>query len=140
MEFLYLIFCACMRLRFLDVETNPGPRRPIIAVCRTLFINVRSLAGNLTCDLNVASSQYDILFFFFALRLGLRSVCTIAIVNCLGTDRQRGCCRVSVCIIALVYSLDTDLLRGCCRVSVCIIALVFSLSFDLLRGCCSLKQ
>ena len=26
MEFLYLIFYSCLRLRFLDVETNPGPR------------------------------------------------------------------------------------------------------------------
>ena len=25
MKFLYLIFYACLRLRFLDVETNPGP-------------------------------------------------------------------------------------------------------------------
>ena len=28
MEFIYLIFYACLRLRFLDVETNPLPRRP----------------------------------------------------------------------------------------------------------------
>ena len=28
MDFLYLIFCGCLRLRFLDVETNPGPLRP----------------------------------------------------------------------------------------------------------------
>ena len=48
-------------LRFLDVETNPGPRRPVPAVCRILCSNVRSLAGNLS-DLTVASSQYDILF------------------------------------------------------------------------------
>ena len=47
MDFLYLIFYACLRLRFLDVETNPGS-------------NVRGLAGNHS-DLTVASSQYDIL-------------------------------------------------------------------------------
>ena len=29
MEFLYLIFYACVRLRFLDVEPNPGLRRPV---------------------------------------------------------------------------------------------------------------
>ena len=61
MKFIYLIFYACLRLRFLEVETNPGPRRPVPAVCRILCSNVRGLAGNLS-DLTVASSQYDILF------------------------------------------------------------------------------
>ena len=60
MYFLYLIFYGCLRLRFLDVETNPGPRRPGPAVCRILCRNVWGLAGNLS-DLTVASSQYDIL-------------------------------------------------------------------------------
>ena len=61
MEFIYLIFYACLRLRFLNVQTNPGPRRPVPDVCRILCSNVRGLAGNLS-DLTVASSQYDILF------------------------------------------------------------------------------
>ena len=30
MDFLYLIFYGCLRLRFMDVETNPGPRRPVL--------------------------------------------------------------------------------------------------------------
>ena len=60
MEFIYLIFYACLRLRFLDVETNLGPRRLVLAVCRILCSNVRRLAGNLS-DLTVALSQYDIL-------------------------------------------------------------------------------
>ena len=60
MDFLYLIFYGCLRLRLLDVETNPGPRRPVPAVCRMLCSNVRCLARNLS-DLTVASSQYDIL-------------------------------------------------------------------------------
>ena len=59
MDFLYLIFYGCLRLRFLDVETNPGPRRPVPDVRRILCSNVRGLAGNLS-DLTVASSQYDI--------------------------------------------------------------------------------
>ena len=59
MEFLYLIFSACLRLRFLDVETNPCSLRPDPAVCSILCSNVRGLAGNLS-DLTVASSQYDI--------------------------------------------------------------------------------
>ena len=60
MDFLHLIFYGSLRLRFLDVETNPGPRRPVPAVCRILCSNVRGLAGNLR-NLTVASSQYDIL-------------------------------------------------------------------------------
>ena len=61
MEFIYLIFfCACLRLRFPDVETNLGPRRPVPTVCRLPCSNVRGLAGNLS-DLTVVSSQYDIL-------------------------------------------------------------------------------
>ena len=42
------------------METNPGPRRPVPAVCRILCSNAQGLAGNLG-DLAVASSQYDIL-------------------------------------------------------------------------------
>ena len=61
MEFIYLIFYACLRLRFLDVETNPGLWRSVPAVCRILCSNVRGLARNLS-DLTVALSQYDILF------------------------------------------------------------------------------
>ena len=60
MNFLYLIFYGCLRLWFLDVETNPGPHHPVPAVCRILCSNVRGLAVNLS-DLTGASSQYDIL-------------------------------------------------------------------------------
>ena len=60
MDFLYLIFYGCLKLRFLDVETNPGPCRPAPAVCKILCCNVWDLAGNLS-DLAVDSSQYDIL-------------------------------------------------------------------------------
>ena len=60
MDFLYVIYYAYLRLRLLDVETNPGPQRPVSVVCRILCSNVRCLAGNLS-DLTVASSQYDIL-------------------------------------------------------------------------------
>ena len=44
----------------MDVEINPGPRRPVPAVCRIICSNVRGLAGNIS-DLTVALSQYDIL-------------------------------------------------------------------------------
>ena len=56
----HLKFYSCLRLRFLDIETNPGPRRPVTAICRILCSNVRGLSENLS-DLAVASSQYDIL-------------------------------------------------------------------------------
>ena len=42
------------------METNPGQRRPVPAVCRILCSNVQGLAGNLS-NLTVDSSQYDIL-------------------------------------------------------------------------------
>ena len=60
MEFIYLIFYACLRHRCLDVETNPGPRLPVPVVCRIFCSNVQGLAGNLS-DLTVALSQYGIL-------------------------------------------------------------------------------
>ena len=57
---LYLIFYACLELQFLDVETNPGRRRPVPEACRILFSNVQGLSKNLS-DVTVASSQYDLL-------------------------------------------------------------------------------
>ena len=53
MDFLYLLFFY-IRLRFLDVETNPSPRRPVSAICRILFS--KGPAGNLS-DLTVALSM-----------------------------------------------------------------------------------
>ena len=55
-----VLCCKHLIVRFPDVETNPGPRRPVPTVCRLLCSNVLGLAGNLS-DLTVASSQYDIL-------------------------------------------------------------------------------
>ena len=73
MDFLYLIFYGCLRLRFLDVETHPGPRRSAPAVCRILCSNVRGLTANLS-DLTVALSQYDILLCSEALVSAMRHV------------------------------------------------------------------
>ena len=61
MDFLYLIFHAFLRLRFLDVEPNPGPRRPVTAVCRILCSNLRGLAGNLGDLPGQALSPYVVL-------------------------------------------------------------------------------
>ena len=60
MEFLYPIFYACLRLRFLDVETNPGRGVLFLLSAEYSESNVRGLAENLRI-LIVASSQYDIL-------------------------------------------------------------------------------
>ena len=59
MEFLYLTLKLALRLWFLDVETNPGLRHPVLAACRILCSNMQGLARNLG-DLTMASSQYDI--------------------------------------------------------------------------------
>ena len=73
MDFLYLIFYGCLRLRFLDVETNPVPD-----VCRILCGNVRGLAGNLS-DLTVASSHYDILLCSETLVSDMRHVSEVRV-------------------------------------------------------------
>ena len=77
MEFQYPIFYGRLRLRFLDVETNPGPRRPL-PVSRILCSNVRGLAGNLS-DLTVASSQYDILLCSETLVSDMRHVSEVLV-------------------------------------------------------------
>ena len=97
MDFLYLIFHGCLRLRFQDVETNPGPRRPVPAVCRILCSNVRAWPGTL-CNLTVASSQYDILFCSDTLVSDMRHVSEVLVSGfgrpvllCLGKmPRARG--------------------------------------------------
>ena len=78
MDFLYLIFYGCLRLRFLDVETNPGPRRPVPVVCRILCSNVLGLAGNLS-DMAVASSQYDIMLCSETLVSDMRHVSEVLV-------------------------------------------------------------
>ena len=60
------------------METNPGPRRPVPAVCRILCSNVQGQAGNLS-DLTVASSQYDILLCSETLVLDLRHVSEVLV-------------------------------------------------------------
>ena len=60
MVFLHLIFYSCLELRFPDVETNPGTRRPVPGDCRILCSNVRGLSKNLS-EVTMASSQYDLL-------------------------------------------------------------------------------
>ena len=64
MAFLYLFSYACMRFQSLDGETNPGPRRPVLAVCRRpcsmSVVMCWALPGTYS-DLTGASSRYDLL-------------------------------------------------------------------------------
>ena len=57
---LHVIFYDCLKLRFPDMETNPGPQCPVRGACRILCSDVRGLSKNLN-DVTVASSQYDLL-------------------------------------------------------------------------------
>ena len=68
MDFLYLIFCAYLRLLFLDVETNSGPGRPVPDVCRILCSNVWGLVENLN-DLT------------YLLRLSMKYCCAQTLVS-----------------------------------------------------------
>ena len=98
MEFIYLTFYACPRIRFLDVETNPGPRCPVPAVCRILCSNVRGLAGDIS-ELTVASSRYDILLCSETLVSDMRQVSELLVpgfgrpvlcgAGCLGPEGWR---------------------------------------------------
>ena len=100
MEYVYLFFFfACLRLQFPDVETNPGPMRPVPTACRLLCSNMRGLAGNLS-DLTVASSQYDILLCSETLVSEMRHMSELLVSGlvalsccagegCLGPDRWR---------------------------------------------------
>ena len=92
MDFLYLIFYGCLRLQFLDMETNPGPRRPVPDVCRILCSNVRGLAGNLS-ELAVASSQYDILLCSETLVSDIRHVSKVLLVPGFSRRNQVLLCR-----------------------------------------------
>ena len=79
------------------METHPGPRRPVPAVCRILCSNVWGMAANLS-DLTVALSQYDILLCSETLVSDIRHVSKVLVpgfclpvVLCLGKmPRARG--------------------------------------------------
>ena len=58
MEFLYLVFYACLRLRFLEVETNPGQRRPVPAAAEYSVVMCGAWLLTFATKLAVVSSQY----------------------------------------------------------------------------------
>ena len=104
---LHLKFYSCLRLRFPDVETNPGPRRPVADSCRILCSNVRGLSGNLS-DLAVASSQYDILLCSETL---VSDLCHVLELLVPGFGRPVLLCRAS-CLVPVgwrhIYEMDME--------------------------------
>ena len=77
MEFLYLIYYGPLRLRFLDVETNPGPRRPVPDACRILCSNERGMAENLS-DMTMALSR---MIYFVFRDFGLRYASRVGVAG-----------------------------------------------------------
>ena len=56
---IFLLYFACLVLRYPDVEENPGPRGSTSPRCRVMFSNINGLHGNLA-ELSVVSSRYDV--------------------------------------------------------------------------------
>ena len=56
---LFLLYYACLVLRYPDVEVNPGPRVGTSGRCRLMFCNINGLFGNLS-ELSVAASGFDL--------------------------------------------------------------------------------
>ena len=53
-----LFFYGCLKLRFPDVEVNPGPRVPH-QCCRVMFTNINRLHGNRD-ELGIAAIKFDV--------------------------------------------------------------------------------
>ena len=75
-----LLFFACLKLRFPDVEVNPGPRAAGLRTCRILCCNIRGLHGNLK-DLSLAASSYDVVLCSETLVSSHRHISELAVPN-----------------------------------------------------------
>ena len=53
-----LFFYGCLKLRFPDVEVNPGPR-VVPQCCRVMFTNINGLHGNRD-ELAIAATKFDV--------------------------------------------------------------------------------
>ena len=53
-----LFFYGCLKLRFPDVEVNPGPREAP-QCCRVMFTNINGLHGNRD-ELAIAATKFDV--------------------------------------------------------------------------------
>ena len=61
MGILFLFYFGGLKLRFPDVEENPGPRRGAPKNLRVLYNNINGLHGNIS-ELGVAAVGFDLLF------------------------------------------------------------------------------
>ena len=97
MASIYLLFFACLRPRFPDVEVNPGPVARPPASCRVLYSNINGLHGNLR-ELAVAASSSDIVFCAetratsrrHAAEMRLPGFCCPVLLPCGARERVRG--------------------------------------------------
>ena len=53
-----LFFYGCLKLRFPDIEVNPGPRMAL-QCCRVMFTNINGLHGNRD-ELSIAATKFDV--------------------------------------------------------------------------------
>jgi len=60
MDLIYLLYFACLIIRYPDVEVNPGPRCVAPRKLRLLFNNINGLYGNIS-ELGVAAAGYDLI-------------------------------------------------------------------------------
>ena len=93
MQFLYLIFYACLRLQFLDVETNPGLQCPDPAVYRLLCSNAQGLprTRNLKWpNRGIVSVWHTVVLW----KIGLRYVSHVGVAG----SRIWSCCAGAGCL------------------------------------------
>ena len=107
MGLVHQIFYTCLKLRFPDVETNPGPRRPVPSACRILRSNVRGLFRNLG-DLTMASSQFDVLLCSETLVSDMRHVSELLRFPDLVAQ---SCCAGAVCLepVGWLHTCEMDM-------------------------------
>ena len=73
MNFFNLIFYGCLRLRFLNVETNLGPRRPVLLSAEYSIVMSGAWPGTLEWpDHGFVSVWYTVVLWDFALRYASR--------------------------------------------------------------------
>ena len=77
---IFLCFYGCLKLRFPDVEENPGPRTVPRDKCRIMFSIINGLHGHLE-DLAVAASGLDIVVCAETMVSGRRHVAELLILG-----------------------------------------------------------
>ena len=100
-----LFFYGCLKLRFPDVEVNPGPKSAP-QCCRVMFTNINGLHGNRD-ELAIAASKFDVVACAETKVTGRRHVSELLLPGfkaptlLLKGDREMGL--VWRCLFALVF-------------------------------------